>query len=40
MLEIDSIDVAYGDHLVLNSVSLNVGRGDFIAVVGPNGATL
>jgi len=38
MLEIESIDVAYGGHQVLSGVSLSVGRGDFIAVVGPNGA--
>ena len=38
MLEIENIDVAYGDHAVLHSVSISVGRDDFIAVVGPNGA--
>jgi len=38
VLEIENIDVAYGDHAVLHSVSISVGRDDFIAVVGPNGA--
>jgi len=38
MLEVDGIDVAYGDHTVLHGVSIRVDRGDFIAVVGPNGA--
>lgn len=38
MLEIDNINVAYGDHGVLHGVSITVGRNDFIAVVGPNGA--
>ncbi|HEY5665609.1 MAG TPA: ABC transporter ATP-binding protein [Gammaproteobacteria bacterium] len=38
MLEIDGISVAYGDHTVLHDVSVQVDRGDFIAVVGPNGA--
>ncbi len=38
MLEVDNIFVAYGDHGVLHGVSVEVGRGDFIAVVGPNGA--
>ena len=38
MLEIDAIDVAYGDHDVLHGVSIRVNRGDFISVVGPNGA--
>jgi branched-chain amino acid transport system ATP-binding protein len=38
VLEIDAIDVAYGDHDVLHGVSIRVNRGDFISVVGPNGA--
>jgi branched-chain amino acid transport system ATP-binding protein len=38
MLEVDNIDVAYGDHAVLHRVSIRVDRGDFISVVGPNGA--
>lgn len=38
MLEIENINVAYGDHGVLHGVSLAVGSDDFIAVVGPNGA--
>ena len=38
MLEVDNIDVAYGDHGVLHGVSIRLDRGDFIAVVGPNGA--
>jgi branched-chain amino acid transport system ATP-binding protein len=38
MLEIRDINVAYGDHRILHGVSIDVGRGDFIAMVGPNGA--
>ena len=38
MLEVDLIDVAYGDHEVLHGVSIAVGRGELVAVVGPNGA--
>lgn len=38
MLEVKNIDVAYGDHRVLHGVSVQVGLGEFIAVVGPNGA--
>jgi branched-chain amino acid transport system ATP-binding protein len=38
MLEVDNIDVAYGDHGVLHGVSIRVDKGDFISVVGPNGA--
>lgn len=38
MLEVESLDAAYGDHRVLHGVSLTVGQSDFVAVVGPNGA--
>ncbi|MDX1563595.1 MAG: ABC transporter ATP-binding protein [Gammaproteobacteria bacterium] len=38
MLEIDAIDVAYGGHRVLHSVSVSVGVREFVAIVGPNGA--
>ena len=38
MLSVENIHVAYADHDVLHGVSLQVGRGQFVAVVGPNGA--
>lgn len=38
MIEIEDVDVAFGDHSVLDSVSLSVADGEFLAVVGPNGA--
>ena len=38
MLEVQKIDVAYGDAPALWDVSLVVGRGELVAVVGPNGA--
>ncbi len=38
MLKIRSLDVAYGGLRALNGVSLDVERGQFVAVVGPNGA--
>ena len=38
MLEIRDLNVAYGDHRILHGVSIELDRGDFIAVVGPNGA--
>ena len=38
MLKIRSLDVAYGGLHALKGVSLDVERGQFIAVVGPNGA--
>lgn len=38
MLTIRSLNVAYGGLHALRDVSLEVGQGQFIAVVGPNGA--
>ena len=38
MLSIRSLDVAYGGLRALSDVSLEVGRGQFVAVVGANGA--
>ena len=38
MLKIRSLNVAYGGLQALSDVSLDVERGEFVAVVGPNGA--
>src|SRR5262245_21875634 len=38
VLKIKSLDVAYGGLRALSGVSLEVERGQFVAVVGPNGA--
>ena len=38
MLKIQSLSVAYGGLQALSEVSLEVERGQFVAVVGPNGA--
>jgi len=38
VLKIRSLDVAYGGLHALSGVSLDVERGQFVAVVGPNGA--
>ena len=38
MLEIESLHVGYSGLAVLHGVSLEVGRGEFVAIVGPNGA--
>jgi branched-chain amino acid transport system ATP-binding protein len=38
VLRIASLDVAYGGLRALDGVSIEVGRGQFVAVVGPNGA--
>ena len=38
ILEIDSLDLFYGDAQALDGVSLNVPEGGIVAVVGSNGA--
>ncbi|HEY7039709.1 MAG TPA: ABC transporter ATP-binding protein [Methylomirabilota bacterium] len=38
MLEIQSLEAAYGDVRVLSSVSVTVGPGEIVALLGPNGA--
>jgi branched-chain amino acid transport system ATP-binding protein len=38
MLSIESLTVAYGGLTALVDVSVDVGEGQFIAIVGPNGA--
>jgi ATP-binding cassette subfamily F protein 3 len=37
-MRVDELSKSFGDHVVLDSVSLSVERGDRIAIVGPNGA--
>jgi branched-chain amino acid transport system ATP-binding protein len=38
MLEVESIQVAYGEATALWDVSLTIGKGELLCVVGPNGA--
>ena len=38
ILEIENIDLFYGDAQALDDVSLNVGEGELVAIVGANGA--
>jgi branched-chain amino acid transport system ATP-binding protein len=38
MLEVDNLTVQYDGAMALNNVSINVEKGEFVAVVGPNGA--
>jgi len=38
MLEVEGLDVAYGDFQVLWQASIQVGEGEIVAVLGPNGA--
>ena len=38
MLEVDGLTVSYGGLAALRQVSLNVAEGQFVAIVGPNGA--
>jgi branched-chain amino acid transport system ATP-binding protein len=38
LLEVRDLRVAYGKAVALESVTMNVGEGEFVAVLGPNGA--
>jgi branched-chain amino acid transport system ATP-binding protein len=38
MLEIENVSCGYGPNVVLHSVSLSVGEGEIVAVIGSNGA--
>jgi len=38
MLEVERLEVAYGEARALDGVSLHVGPGELVCVVGPNGA--
>jgi len=37
-LQLDKISTGYNGKMIINNVSLNVNRGDKIAIIGPNGA--
>lgn len=37
MLEFDDVSFTYGDHVVMEHVSFTVERGEFVALLGPNG---
>lgn len=37
LIEVEGVSFGYGRELVLNRVSLRIRRGDFLAIIGPNG---
>ena len=38
ILTVDSLNVSYGKHRVLENISFDIKRGDYVGVVGPNGS--
>ncbi len=38
MLEVANLSVAYGQHRALDDVTLTVGRGEIVTILGANGA--
>jgi len=38
LLAINQVSAAYGNRIILKNITLNVNRGEILAVVGPNGA--
>ncbi len=38
IIDIQNLDVAYGDNVALESINLQVQAGEFLAVIGPNGS--
>ncbi|MEM4523039.1 MAG: ATP-binding cassette domain-containing protein, partial [Nitrososphaeria archaeon] len=37
-VEVENVDVYYGNHLVLNDINIKVNKGEIVALVGRNGA--
>ena len=38
MVDLEQVSFAYGSERVLDDVSLRIGRGDFLGIIGPNGS--
>ena len=38
MLDVHQLSVSYGKHMALDAVSLTVGRGEIVVMLGANGA--
>lgn len=36
-LSIESVSAGYGDHIVLDSISMHITKGEFVVLIGPNG---
>lgn len=37
IVEIKNLSLSYGNHLILDNINLKVEKGDFLALIGPNG---
>jgi len=37
MIELDNVSTYYGEFMAINNISMKIGKGEFVTVIGPNG---